>query len=85
MYGMCANPPSARSKSVTAYDLSQCKQDTTNTGIVSIHVFKLNFKSLHFLFDAIIYRVTKRGHKKCSLTVLISISICNHKFVLFNA
>ena len=48
VYGMCANPPSARSKSVTAYDVSQCKQDTTNTGIVSIDVFKLNFKPLHF-------------------------------------
>ena len=42
--GLCANPPSARSKSVTAYDVSQCKQDTTNTGIVLLFVFKPNFK-----------------------------------------
>ena len=61
--GVCAKPPSARSKLVTAYDISHCKQDTTNTGIVYIYVFKLNFKPLHFLFDTIIYRMTKRGHK----------------------
>ena len=47
--GVCANPPSARSKSVTAYDVSQCKQDTTKIGIVLIFVFKLNFKPSHFL------------------------------------
>ena len=48
VFGTCANPPSARSKSVRAYDISQCKQDSTNTGILSIYVFKLNFKPLHF-------------------------------------
>ena len=35
--GVCANPQAARNKSVTAYDISQCKQDyTRNTGIVFI-------------------------------------------------
>ena len=60
--GVCANPPSARRKSITAYDVSQCKQDTTKIGIVLIFS-QMNFKPLQCLFDTKIYLVFKRGYK----------------------